>query len=328
MNRSRLAALSAGAMFLLATVFTPIAALAAGTGSLSISPNTVNTTTGSVFSVDITSQASNAMGGASAGIDFDNTKLQIVSVAQPALGTGWNVAGTSWVLPSVATIGTANSTGHLPAIAVFFADGTSSLPAATATTLARVTFFATAAGSPVVSIPTTGVNAAAILDGAAASYGSPVAVTTTGSTVTIASDGNSNTAITTDVTGSVDAGYVSLTCPGGVVVPLVRNVVNVKEFTCQVGSNVTWTMSTKDNNPVANHGHLIDAAQASVAALTDSLHVVSVDHNVDLSGAGLQTLATGQNNSNQLLTFSQNVRPGDKPGSYGMSVLFSITSTF
>src|SRR5262245_25376390 len=91
-NRSRLAALSAGAMFLVASVIVPATALAAGTGTLSISPSSVSTSTGSTFFVDINSQATVALSGASASVDFDTTKLQIVSVTKPAAGTGWNVA--------------------------------------------------------------------------------------------------------------------------------------------------------------------------------------------------------------------------------------------
>ena len=327
MNRSRLAALSAGAMFLVATVLVPATALAAGSGTLSLSQSSISTTTGSTFSVDINSQATVPMAGASASIDFDKTKIQIVSVTQ---GAGWNVAGTSWVTPSVSTIATANSTGHLPAIAAFFADGTSTLPAATNKVLATVTFFATATGSASISLPTSGADASAILDGTAATYGTPVSLIATGGTATITAGTGTNSSTTANVTGSVDAGYVALTCPSSVTVPLVRNVLNKQDFTCQVGSNVTWTLSSQDNNPdPVLHGYMLDSTQSPVAHLSDSLHVTSSTSDVNLAGAsGLQALATGQNNVALPLTFAQNVRASDKPGSYGMSVLFSITSTF
>jgi hypothetical protein len=325
-NRSRLAALSAGAMFLVASVLVPATALAAGSGTLSVSPTSVSTSTGSTFFVDINSQATTALSGASTGVDFDKTKLQIISVA---MGTGWNTAGVSWVLPTAPTIATANTTGHLPAIAAYFTDGTSSLPANTNEVLARVTFFATATGSASpISLTTSGPDTAALIDGAAASYGTPVATTATGGAVTITASANPNSAITTNITGSVDAGFVALTCPTSVNVPLVRNVVNLQDFTCQVGSNVTWTLSTMDNNPDANHGHMVDASQSPVAHLADSLHVRYAANDVDLSSPSLAALATGQNNIALPLTFAQNVRASDKPGAYGMSVLFSITSTF
>src|SRR5215813_3436690 len=63
-NRSRLAALSAGAMFLVATVFAPSAALAAGTGTLRLVTTPVTTTVGSSFSLDIVTNASVATEGA------------------------------------------------------------------------------------------------------------------------------------------------------------------------------------------------------------------------------------------------------------------------
>src|SRR5262245_28027191 len=214
-------------MFRVASVFAPATALAAGTGTLSLSPNNVGTAAGSTFFVDINSQGTVALSGASASIDFDTTKLQIVSVAKPSAGTGWNVAGTSYVLPSVAAIATANSTGHLPGIGAFFTDGTSSLPAATAEALARVTFFATTAGNSNITLPTTGSDPGALIDGTTgASYGSPVATTSTGTAVSATAGSGSNTSVTTSVSGTVDAGFVSLTCPTSITVPLIRNVNN------------------------------------------------------------------------------------------------------
>jgi hypothetical protein len=98
-----------------------------------------------------------------------------------------------------------------------------------------------------------------------------------------------------------------------------------------VGSNVTWTLSTKDNdaNGAANHGFMVDPVQAPVAKLANSLHVVSATTNVDLAGSATAfPIYASMNNAAVPLTFSQAVAPQDKPGSYGMSVLFSITSTF
>src|SRR5262245_22696767 len=212
-------------MFLVASVFAPATALAAGTGTLSLSPNNVGTAAGSTFFVDINSQGTVALSGASASIDFDTAKLQIVSVAKPAAGTGWNVAGVSYVLPSAGTIGTANSTGHLPAIGAFFTDGTSSLPANTSEALARVTFFATAVGNTNITLPTSGSDPGALIDGTAGgAYGSPVTTTSTGAAVSITAGSGNNSQVTTNVTGTVDAGFVSLSCPPSITVPLVRNV--------------------------------------------------------------------------------------------------------
>jgi hypothetical protein len=312
-------------MFLVATVLVPATALAAGNGTLSVTPNAVSASTGSTFSVDIDTQATTAMSGASAAVDFDRAKLQIISVTK---GAGWDTADVTWRLPTVAEIATANSTGRLPAIAAYYTDGSSSKPANTSAILARVTFFATAAGTASITLPTTGSDRGEIIDGAGPTYGTAVATTSNGGSVTITAGANPNAAITTDITGDVDAGYVALTCPTSVDVPLVRNVLNLKEFSCQIGSNVTWSLSTMDNNPDSLHGHMVDRSQNPVAYLADALKVRAEGNEVNLEGVGLQALALGQNNADLPITFAQNVRPSDKAGAYGMSVLFSITSSF
>ena len=355
MNRSRLAALSAGATFLVASVMAPATAMAAGTGSVSLSPANVSTSVGSTFFVDINTQASVAMSGASATIDFDKTMLQIVSVTKPALGTGWNQTGLNFVFPSVSTISTANVTGHLAApISAYYNDGDasatppvlgSSLPANTSEVLARVTFLATATGDPTISLPTSD-----LLDGSTvASYGSPVGTTGTGATVHITAGSGGSSNATTNVTGSVDAGYVSLTCPTatGVSIPLARGVNNVANFECQIGSNVTWTLNTLDtNSDPTTHGYMRDTTQVPAVHLHDSLFVHSNPHVVVGPGPGFvpttvydsdvnlaasasaQALATGQNNINLPLTFTQFAEPNDVAGNYSAQILFSIVSTF
>ena len=325
MNRSRLAALSAGAMFLVASVLVPATAFAAGSGTLSVSPATVTVSTGSTFSVDITSQAGTPMSGASAGVDFDNTKLQIISVTK---GANWDVPGVTWVFPTVATIAGANATGHLTTLAAYFADGTSSVPANTATKLATVTFFATATGSATIDLPIAG-NKGGIIDGAAATYGSEVTTVGSGAAVTISTGASGNDNVTANVNGSVTAPRLALTCPASVVVPLVRNATNEAPFNCQVASDGNWTLSVKDNNPDGNHGHMVDSSKNPVLVLANSLllHTSQVDHN--LAGApDLFTVYSGAANADVPLTFSQVVAPQDKPGSYGMSVLFSIVNSF
>jgi Cohesin domain len=340
-NRSRLAALSAGAMFLVASVFVPATALAGGSGTLSLNPSSVGTSTGSTFPVDIVTNATVAVSGAQASIDFDKTKLQIVSVAPPTPGTGWNQGGSSYVLPSAATIATANSTGHLPAIGVSFLDGTSNLPAATNEILARVTFFATAVGSSTINLPTTGSDGGAIIDGTVGTtYGSPVATTATGATVSVTAGSGSTTSSITNITGTVDNGFVSLTCPTSVNIPLVRNVNNLADFECVVGSNVTWTLNAFDtNNDPTTKGHMIDATQNPHAVLHDPLWVRSgkhldngnppqtvYDYNQNLANGGI--VAAGQNNQNVGRTFTQMAEPNDVGGTYGIQVLFSAVSSF
>jgi hypothetical protein len=333
-------------MFLVASVIVPATALAAGTGSLSLSPSTVSTSTGSTFYVDINTQASVPMSGAQASINFDQTKLQVVSVAKPTAGTGWNVAGPNYVLPSAAAIGAANLSGHLVATGAFFSDGTSSLPANTNEVLARVTFFATATGSPNISLPTSGgSDDGSIIDGTTGTgYGSPVTVTSTGTAVTITAGAGGGSNATTNVTGSVDTGFVSLSCPTAVTIPLARNANNVANFTCQIGSNSSWNLSVLDTNAdPTTHGYMRDTVQG--IHLHDSLFVHSNPHldntpppagpltvydsDVNLAASPTaQLLASGQNNINQPLAFTQFAEPNDAGGNYGAQVLFSIVTGF
>jgi hypothetical protein len=205
-----------------------------------------------------------------------------------------------------------------------------------------VSFFATAAGSSNITLPTTGSDAGGLLDGSSpATYGSPVATTSTGAAITVTTGGASNSNVTTNVSGTVDAGYVALTCPTAVTVPLVRNVNNVSNFTCSVGSNVTWTLNTVDtNSDPATHGYMRDTVQVPPARLHDALFIHSNGHldasnnlvydtDVNLSATlSAQAVASGQNNVNVPLTFTQFAEPNDVAGAYAMQVLFSAVSTF
>jgi hypothetical protein len=329
-------------MFLIASVLVPATALAAGTGTLSLSSSSISLSAGSTFFVDVNAQATVALEGASTSLDFDVSKLQVVSVTKPAAGTGWNVAGVNYVLPTAAQIATANSTGHLSNIAAFFTDGTSNLPANTSLTVVRVTYLATASTSPTTSInlPTSGADPAALLDGTTGSgYGSPVGTSATGATVTISAGSGSGSSVTTTVTGSVDAGFVALSCPPAITVPLVRNVNNAADFTCTVGSNTTWTLSVVDQNAdPATHGYMRDVTQG--IKLHDSAFVhynkhldasnnVVYDTDVNLAAnASAQTLALGQNNVAAPLTFTQQAEANDVAGSYSISLRFAVVSTF
>ena len=331
MNRSRLAALTAGAMFLVASVLVPATAFAAGpTGVLSFDgvgsgPVAIATTGGSTFSVDIwaASPAGINPAGASAGVDYDPSQLKLLSVTK---GADWDMPGVTWVLPSASDIATANATGTLPAIAAFFTDGTSYAADGDALRLAHLTFLQTSCGTSTISLPVTGSNAGGFLDGtpgAGHTYGSGVDATSQPANVTC-SGGSTGGSVTTNVTGTVDTGFVSLTCPASVTVPLVRNVNNVANFECVIGANVTWTLNALDTNAdPATHGYMRDTVQG--IHLHDSAFVNSVNLAGSLSA---QAVATGQNNVNVPMTFSQFAEPTDKAGSYGMQVLFSAVSSF
>jgi hypothetical protein len=312
-------------MFLVASVLVPATALAAGTGSLSISPATVTTTTGSTFTVSISSSATNSMAGAAAAVDFDSTKLQIISVSR---GADWNVAGVTWVEPTVSDIATANSTGHLPPIAAYYQSNVGSLPANTPAALATVTFFATATGTSTISLPIAG-NKGAIIDGDAATRGDPVLTTGGSTSVTTTQGAAQNGQVTASISGSVAAPRLALTCPASVPIPLVRNATNQAPFTCDVSTDGAWTLSVKDTNPGPNHGHMVDSSQTPVAVLANSLHVHDPSSDVDLAaGPGPDPVSSGSAGTTVPLTLTQVVNPGDKPGAYGISVLFSVVNTF
>jgi hypothetical protein len=342
-NRSRLAALSAGAIFLVASVLVPATAFAAGTGTISLSPTPVSTTTGSTFTVTINTQAAVAMSGASASINFNKSMLQVISVSTPAAGSGWNVpgaTGTTYVAPTVGDIATANSTGHLAATSAYFTDGASSLPANTNEVLATVTFFAIATGSSNITLGTANPDVSSIIDGTPASYGTVVAITTSDSAVGITAGGpgsvvgtgtTNSTSINTTITGSVAAPTLALTClPNPVTVPLVRNANNQAPLNCTVGSNGAWTLSVVDPSPAGpTHGKMTDAVQIPTAVLANPLHTVSAQADVDMSASTTAAqLFTSANSVNVGLTLTQIVNPGDKPGSYGMSLVFSVLNTF
>jgi hypothetical protein len=328
-------------MFLVASVLVPATALAGGSGTLGLSPSSPSTTTGSTFTETIQTQGTTvAVGGASASLDFDKTRLQILSVAKPAAGVGWNVSGVSFVLPNAGVIAAANGSGHLQAIAAFFTDGTSTLPMGTEEDLAVVTFFATATGTANISIPTTGSDPGGLLDGTPASYGTPVATTATGAQVTITAGTGGGSTATTNVSGTVDAGFVALTCPASITVPLVRNINNTTDFECQVGSNATWSLTVIDQNAdPSTHGYMVDPGPPAKhlhdnAAVHFNKHLdasnnIVYDTDVNLAAsASAQTLATGQNNLSAPLTFSQFAEPNDVAGNYGMSLRFAIATSF
>jgi hypothetical protein len=313
-------------MFLVASVLVPATAFAAGSGSLSANASTTAPTVGSTFTVAIDTTSAIATSGAAARLVFDQTKLQLVSVTK---GADWN-AGSNWVnFPTVAEISTANTTGTLPTVAVYL-NSPGSVSAGTHTFL-TATFFASAAGASAITLPVS-ASAGGLLDGQAASYGDPLTVTSTSANI-VATGAGSAGSVVSNITGTVDSGFVGLTCPTSAVIPLVRNVTNTKDITCSVASNVTWQMSADDTNPdVATRGHMRDTAATPIKVLQDPMHVITTvgaayDH--DLSNlAQSNVVATGQNNVDINVTLSQFARPNDQAGNYGIQVMFAAVSVF
>src|SRR5262245_37708426 len=88
-NRSRLAALSAGAMFLVASVIAPAVATAdtGGTNTVKVLPatTTVPTPGSGSITVNIVANGSTAISGAGAALYFDHSKLTLTAVAKTSV---------------------------------------------------------------------------------------------------------------------------------------------------------------------------------------------------------------------------------------------------
>jgi hypothetical protein len=314
-------------MFLVASVFVPATAFAAGGGSLSAVASNIAPTVGTTFTVDVKTTSDVVSSGASASLTFNQSKLQIISVDK---GVDWNVAGSNWVaFPTAAVISAANVSGTLPTVGVFL-NSPATLPAASATLL-RVTFFASGPGASDITLPVAPATGG-MLDGQAATYGDALTVTT--APITITPSGTANTgSVTTNISGTVDSGFVALSCPANLTIPLVRNVNNTVEAICSVAANVTWQLSAADTNPAAaTVGHMRDQTVTPNKVLQDPLHVSSTvggtyDHNL-ADTVQSPVVASGQNNVAASLTLSQFARPSDPAGIYGIQVLFTVVSVF
>jgi len=335
-NRSRLAVLTAGAVLLVATVLVPATALAAGSGTLSVSPATVTTSSGT-FSVDIASSTSGVnASGAAASVTFDKTKLQIVSVAKASGGESWDAAGASWAgLPNASIIAAANAAGKLPAVGAYLTSG--AMPDDPPQALITVTFLVVACGDSTIGLP-VGPSDGEMLDGTAgATYGDPIAVTSTSGAIVNpcgqqTPDVGSSSA---NITGTVDAGFLALTCPPSTTIPLVRNATNTKDLTCQVSTNIVWNLNANDPKSGPTKGHMTDGAKV----LANPMHVLSGphaganpgdpptwDYDQNLANGGI--VGAGANTTNIALTLSQFGAPQDPAGNYGIQILFQAVNGF
>ena len=178
-------ALSLGALAAAASLYTPAPPLAAG-NTLSVTPVTVNGSTGGTFTIHVVGNSSVPVAGTSASVVFDSTKLHVTDLAK---GADWTSNGASWAgYPSTANkatfIANANSAGKVPAIGAVFTDGSSTLAASTDHDLYTVTFQVTACGQSTISLP-VGAADGGMLDGNVATYGASLTVTSSGATVTV-----------------------------------------------------------------------------------------------------------------------------------------------
>ena len=169
-----------------AALAVPSSARAAGAGTLRVEAASVTGVgVGDTFTVRVVSNAAGVISGASASVVFDKTKLQVTALAK---GANWVIAGAGYAgypttLNTATFIANANAGGKIPVIAAFFVDGSTTL-AAGDHDLYSLTFRALAAGVTNLTLP-VGAFDGAMLDGAVATYGDTLSVTSTGGTVTV-----------------------------------------------------------------------------------------------------------------------------------------------
>ena len=173
-NRTIFGVLAVGACLLAALVAAPATVLAGGSGTLSFSPASTTTSTGSTFTVTTVARASVTISGAETPVTFDRTRLRVTAIAKAG---PWTADGATYIgFPTAANMATAiaayNDTGRVssyPAvaggIAVFFIDGISNEPANTDVPVLAVTFEAIACGTSTLGIPLVQPFEGVILDG-------------------------------------------------------------------------------------------------------------------------------------------------------------------
>jgi hypothetical protein len=159
-----------------------------------------------------------------------------------------------------------------------------------------------------------------------------------------------------NVTGTLDSGFLGLTCPTSMTIPLLRGNTNQLNVPCQVYTNTVWNLNVSDPKPT-NTGHMT-TTDPTPNVMPDSMHVLArsfisggdtfYGNNVDLAnGSGTSctvlqqpcspantqaisggTILTGTNSASAPLVVSQFVAASTRPGSYGIQVLFSAVSVF
>ena len=347
-------ALALSAVLLVATVLVPATAFAAG-NTISVSPATTTISpagsTGSTFTVSVNANAAVAISGAGAALSFDNTKLQLTALAKdaavnadgPDTWAGWPSGGASGMTTFIAN---ANAAGQIPTIAWAFSAFSEAAGADHG--IFSATFQVIAAGDTAL-VPVIVPGVGGMLDGTPGpTFGDPLAVTATSGAVSntaplptptpaptpvptptpaptptpVATPTPPDSQVT-NVTGTMDAGFVALTCPSSIQIPLVRNVTNTKDFTCTVYSNIIWNLNATDTKSGPTKGHMTDGAKA----LQNTMHVLNgAAYDQNLANGGI--VGAGANTTNVGLTLSQFVAPQDPAGSYGIQVVFSAVTGF
>jgi hypothetical protein len=143
-----------------------------------------------------------------------------------------------------------------------------------------------------------------------------------------------------NVNGTLDAGFLGLTCPSSLAIPLIRGNTNQLNVPCQVYTNTVWNLNVNDPAIDAHKGHM---RTSDPFYMPDSMHVLANPYfvldnlgnptavtayhsNVDLVTGG--TALAGTNSASAPLVLSQFVAAGTHPGTYSIQVVFSAVSVF
>ena len=143
-----------------------------------------------------------------------------------------------------------------------------------------------------------------------------------------------------NLTGTLDGGFLGLTCPSSVSIPLVRGNTNRTNVPCAINTNTAWALSVNDTATDAYKGDMVTGRPVDNAAnfnIPDSMHVLASQY-IDIAGNAAYnndvnlvaggTILTGTNSASAPLVLSQFVRASTHPGSYSIQLLFTGLSTF
>jgi hypothetical protein len=302
--RLRLAAFGAAGL-LLGGLMVPASALAAGSGSLKVSPVTSTTSTGATFTVDVVANANVPISGAQATLSFDKTRLQVTSItgAGPWAADGATLIGfpnSANMAAAVTQYNTSGKVGGSPrgALAAFFFANATSEPANTDVPLFTVVFQVTACGDSSLGLAIGPIDGSMIDGTIGSTYGYSIPVTSTSGSVVNPCPGQSPSPTApsasspspslslspaptpsvgpssspldgiTHVSGTLDAGFLGLTVPASAAMPFVWNSTNRAFVLVQVSSNRSWSLSVRDATAGADQGHMTSGANRLATAMT------------------------------------------------------------